>query len=196
MEQPLVSVVTTCYRHAPYLPDYFEGLLAQTYPNIELIFLDDGSPDDSWDVAKQYESALRARLSRVVMLRQENLGMFAAIQRVSELATGEFVCILESDDYYLPTKIEENVRVITGARTLEWSTATLSGCLRAKWRLHTIACIVRKPRKGASFKKRYGGIFFKHAQPAFVVSCCGATSIGIAIAGAASSQETTRCPLT
>lgn len=109
MQQPLVSVVTTCYQHAPFLPDYFGGLLAQTYPNIELVFLDDGSADDSWDVAKQYENALRAQLSRVVMLRQENQGMFAAIKRAVDEATGEFVCVLESDDYYLPTKLQENI---------------------------------------------------------------------------------------
>lgn len=107
--RPLVSVVTTCYAHAPFLPDYFESLLNQTYRNIELIFLDDGSPDDSWDVAKKYEARLQNRLAKVVMLRQSNQGMHAAVSRVVGEATGDFICILESDDYYLPCKIERNI---------------------------------------------------------------------------------------
>lgn len=106
---PLVSVVTTSYRHEPYLDDYFRSLLSQTYSNVELIFIDDGSPDGSWEKALTYEKDLRSKFSRVVMLTQPNSGMHATLQRALALATGEYVSILESDDYYLPEKIERNI---------------------------------------------------------------------------------------
>ncbi len=102
---PLVSVVTACYRHEPYLDDYFRGLLAQTYSDIEIVFIDDGSPDGSWEKALGYRDDLRANFARVVMLNQENRGMHATFQRALGLATGEFICILESDDYFLPTRV-------------------------------------------------------------------------------------------
>src|SRR5262249_24765482 len=110
--EPLVSIVTMCYRHEPYLDDYFQSLLRQTYRNIEVIFLDDGSPDGSWGKARGYESDLRSRCRRVVMQTQPNAGMHTTLLRVLAQATGELVCILESDDYYYPTKIEENVNYL------------------------------------------------------------------------------------
>lgn len=109
---PLVSVVTPCYNHAPYLVDYFGGLLAQTYRNIELVFHDDGSTDDSWAIAKSYEDELRRTFARVSLTRSTNCGAHATLERVVAAATGEYLCILESDDYYRPTKIEKSVEFL------------------------------------------------------------------------------------
>src|SRR5271166_2129954 len=111
--QPLVSIVSMCYRHEPFLDDYFQSLLRQTYENIEVIFLDDGSPDGSWEKARKYESDLRARCRRVIMQTQPNAGMHATLQRVMSQSMGDLVCILESDDFYHPTKIEENVNYLS-----------------------------------------------------------------------------------
>ena len=109
-KQPLVSIITPCYNHEPYLDDYFGGLLAQTYEPVELILFDDGSTDGSWDKVQAYLPAVEQKLHRVIAERHENVGLIAEISQAIPRIGGEFVCILESDDYYLPTMLEESVR--------------------------------------------------------------------------------------
>jgi glycosyltransferase involved in cell wall biosynthesis len=111
--RPLVTVITPCYNHAPYLDDYFQGLLQQTYREIELILIDDGSTDGSWEKIRSYEDRLRKAFPRVCCERQENAGAFRLIARACTRVTGDLVSILESDDYWLPGKLEENVRFLT-----------------------------------------------------------------------------------
>ena len=107
-----MTVITPCYNHGPYLPDYFEGLLAQSYRDVELIFHDDGSTDNSWQVAKSYEERLRKHFRRVVMETGPNVGFLGVLERAVALVTGAYVCILESDDYYLPGKLEKTVGLL------------------------------------------------------------------------------------
>ncbi len=111
MQGPLVTIWTPCYNHELYLDDYFQGLLAQTYSNIQLILIDDGSTDGSWAKVCSYEARLRAKFPSVVLERHDNIGPTAEfLAHFWQHATGEYMCMLESDDYFLPTKIEENVR--------------------------------------------------------------------------------------
>jgi glycosyltransferase involved in cell wall biosynthesis len=113
LTNPLVSVVTPSYNHAPYLPDFFEGLLAQTYQNIELVLIDDCSPDHSWQIILDYKPKLEAVLARVIVERnQQNEGFFSTLRRMQGWITGTLYSILESDDYYYPSKVEENVRFL------------------------------------------------------------------------------------
>ena len=108
---PLVTVWTPCYNHEQYLDDYFQGLLAQTYSNIQLILIDDGSTDNSWAKICSYEAQLRAKFPLVVLERHENIGPTEEfLAHFWTHAAGEYMCMLESDDYYLPTRIEETVR--------------------------------------------------------------------------------------
>lgn len=110
MNGPRVSVLTPCYRHERYLEDYFESLLAQSYRDVELIFQDDASPDGSWRVAEGYRERLQERLARVVLRRSDrNQGLLATLEALAGEVTGDVVCLLESDDYLYPSKIEENV---------------------------------------------------------------------------------------
>ncbi len=110
---PLVTVWTSCYNHEPYLDDYFQGLLAQTYSNIQLILVDDGSTDNSWAKICSYEAQLRAKFPLVVLERHDNIGPTEEfLAHFWQHAAGDYMCMLESDDYFLPTKIEENVRYL------------------------------------------------------------------------------------
>lgn len=104
-EKPLVSVIIPSYNHAQYIKTAIESVLAQTYPNIELIIVDDGSTDDSHDVIRQYENNPRVS----VILNSENRGQSAVFNQALELARGEFVSLLPSDDWYLPEKTERQV---------------------------------------------------------------------------------------
>ena len=55
-KKPLVSIAVVTYQNAPYLSESIEGILAQTYPNIEVVISDDGSTDDSIDIINKYAS--------------------------------------------------------------------------------------------------------------------------------------------
>ena len=106
---PLASVITPCYNHEKYLDEYFEGLLSQTYTHVELIFLDDGSADGSWEKVMSYESRLKNKFSKVILERHENIGFLPEVASALERAAGEFFCLIGSDDTYLPTMLEEVV---------------------------------------------------------------------------------------
>jgi glycosyltransferase involved in cell wall biosynthesis len=101
----LVTVMITVYNGAPYLAEAIESVLAQTYPAVELIVLDDGSTDASGDVAQGFGSALRYE-------RQENAGMGAARNSAVALAAGQYLSFLDADDRFRPDKIERQLEVL------------------------------------------------------------------------------------
>lgn len=101
----LVTVMITVYNDGAYIAEAIESVLAQTYPAIELIVLDDGSTDASGDVARSFGSALRYE-------RQENAGMGAARNSAVELAAGHYLSFLDSDDRFRPDKIERQLEIL------------------------------------------------------------------------------------
>ena len=114
----LVSVVTPLYNHADFLPDYFDGLLSQTHPRIELIIVDDCSTDDSRSVLEGFRGHCEARFERLdFSANTENLGLMRTLERALSKVAGSYTCILESDDYFYPGKIAANVeRLSTSQR--------------------------------------------------------------------------------
>ncbi len=101
-ELPLVSVVIPSYNHARYVGKAIESVLSQTYPNIELIVVDDGSKDDSREVIKN----LADRHGFQTILNEANRGQSHAFNSALALARGDFISLLPSDDWYLPRKTE------------------------------------------------------------------------------------------
>ena len=99
--RPLVSVVIPCYGQAHLLPEAIEGVLAQTYPEVELIVVDDGSPDDTADVAGRYPG--------VRLVRQENRGLAGARNAGLQVARGEYVLFLDADDRLMPCAVEAHL---------------------------------------------------------------------------------------
>ncbi len=108
--QPRVSIMTPCYNHAKYLDEYFRSLLSQTYRNLEVIIIDDASTDESWQKILSYEPALKRAFPSVILERHSHAGMLRTMAAAFRKVQGDLFCILESDDYYEPSKIEENVR--------------------------------------------------------------------------------------
>lgn len=101
----LVSVIMPSYNTARYIGSSIESVLAQTYPDWELIIVDDCSQDDT-------DSAVAPYLSdeRIVYLRNErNLGAALTRNRALETARGKWVAFLDSDDLWLPEKLEEQI---------------------------------------------------------------------------------------
>lgn len=112
-DSPLFTIVTLCYNHAPFIADYIKGLLSQTYNHVQLIIHDDCSTDHSWDLLQQALPDLRAKFTEVILERSEpNIGMWQSFLKVVEPSRikGKYLSVLESDDYYLPERIEQVVK--------------------------------------------------------------------------------------
>lgn len=101
-KKPLISVVVPVYNVEKYLPKCLDSLLAQTWQELEIIVVDDGSPDNSWDIMQEYAR----RDSRVRLIRQKNGGLSAARNAGVEAARGEWIGFLDSDDYVAPEMYE------------------------------------------------------------------------------------------
>ena len=104
---PLISVVIPCYKQAHYLGDALRSVLAQTHTDLEVIVVDDGSPDDVASVIAEFSSDPRVRL-----VQQANRGVGAARNRGIEESRGTYVNFLDADDWLAPTKLEEQARIL------------------------------------------------------------------------------------
>lgn len=101
---PTVSVVLNCYNHELYVGEAIESVLGQTYRDLELILIDNGSTDGSRAVMERYDDPRIRRLfndTNESLSRRLNQGVAAA--------RGDFVCVLYSDDMMLPDKLERQV---------------------------------------------------------------------------------------
>lgn len=100
--RPLISVVVPVYRVEAFLPRCVESLLAQTYENLEIILVDDGSPDGCPQICEDYA----ARDGRVRVIHQENRGLSGARNAGIGIAAGEYLAFVDSDDYVAEDFIE------------------------------------------------------------------------------------------
>lgn len=101
-ERPLVSVVVANYNYERYVCRAIESLQGQTWPRWEAVICDDGSADRSAEVIASYAG----RDPRIRLVRQANGGMASALNRAVALAGGELIALLDSDDEYLPGRLE------------------------------------------------------------------------------------------
>lgn len=99
---PLVSVIMASYNTAAYVAEAIESVLAQDYPNKELIVVDDGSTDGSVDVIRRFGN-------RVRLLQQENRGPAAARNAGIAAAKGRYIAFHDSDDLWLPGRMTAQV---------------------------------------------------------------------------------------
>jgi SAM-dependent methyltransferase len=96
--QPQVSVVIPCYNHGRYLGEAIESVLAQTWANVEIVVIDDGSDDDTAAVAIRYPT--------VRYVRQRNQGLAAARNKGVRETTGDYLIFLDADDRLSPVAIQ------------------------------------------------------------------------------------------
>ncbi|MGM9563713.1 MAG: glycosyltransferase family 2 protein [Faecousia sp.] len=92
--KPLVSVIIPVYNTERYLRGCLDSVCAQTYRELEILLVDDGSPDDSGAICDEYA----ARDARIRVLHQKNSGVCAARNAGLQMATGNYVCFVDSDD--------------------------------------------------------------------------------------------------
>lgn len=93
--QPLISVIVPVYKVEPYLDSCVQSIVNQTYKNLEIILVDDGSPDNCPAMC----DAWKERDSRITVIHQKNAGGAQARNAALDLAQGDFIAFVDSDDY-------------------------------------------------------------------------------------------------
>ncbi len=103
--QPLVSILVSNYNYGRFIADSIQSALDQTYSHFELIICDDGSTDDSVRIVDQFAR----RDSRVRLIAKENGGQASGFNAAFAACQGEIIALLDSDDIFLPHKLERVV---------------------------------------------------------------------------------------
>jgi len=112
VDTPLVSISIPSYNHARWLPQAIDSVLAQTYENIELVIVDDGSTDESLGIAEGYAGRHPDKIRVFTHDRGENRGISATCNRAIAECRGKYWAGLPSDDLILPNKIESQLAIL------------------------------------------------------------------------------------
>lgn len=106
-----VSIIIPFYSHVDWLTEAIESVLAQTYPNYEIILINDGSKEDMTDFLQKYGD-------KIIYLVQENKGPAAARNNGIRHATGDLIAFHDADDIWLPTKLQKQVEFMEQSGTM------------------------------------------------------------------------------
>lgn len=111
--KPLVSILINNYNYGRFINDAIESALAQTYQQIEIVVVDDGSTDNSLEVIARYTD-------RVRLVEKENAGQASAFNAGFASSLGEIVCFLDSDDLFAPEKVNRIVEIFDRQPQAGW----------------------------------------------------------------------------
>ena len=103
---PKVSVIMNCYNSEKYLKEAIDSVYTQTYQNWEIIFWDNASTDSSAEITRSYDDKLK------YFRGEKTVPLYAARNYALKEARGEYIAILDCDDLWLPTKLEEQIPVL------------------------------------------------------------------------------------
>ena len=106
--QPLVSVIVPIYNVEKYLNRCVDSILVQTYKNLEIILVDDGSTDNSGEICDEYSS----KYNNITVIHKENQGLTLARKRGIDAAKGEYIAFVDSDDWIEADMIENLINGI------------------------------------------------------------------------------------
>ena len=98
MRNSIISVIIPVYNVEKYLSRCIESVLNQTYRNLEIIIVDDGSTDDSLNICRRYEK----KDKRIKVIHQDNGGLSSARNKGLMNSTGEYISFVDSDDWLHP----------------------------------------------------------------------------------------------
>lgn len=106
---PDVSVIVPVYKVEPYLRQCLDSLIGQTKQEIEIILIDDGSPDNCGQICEEYAK----KDSRIKVFHQENQGLAQTRNNGLEASTADYIMFVDSDDWVAPTFCEQAYQLIT-----------------------------------------------------------------------------------
>lgn len=114
MKEPtLVSIIINNYNYGRFITDAIASSLNQTYTNIEVIVVDDGSTDNSREIITSYGH-------KIVSIFQENGGQPSSYNSGFAISKGEIICFLDADDIFLPNKVERIIEVFQSQADIGW----------------------------------------------------------------------------
>ncbi|MDR1114727.1 MAG: glycosyltransferase [Tannerella sp.] len=100
MQNPAISVIMPVYNVERYVASAIQSILSQSFPDYELIIINDGSTDRSWDIARSFNDH-RIRL----LSNDTNLGNYPARNKGLRVAKGKYICVMDADDIALPDRL-------------------------------------------------------------------------------------------
>lgn len=109
----LVSVIIPAYNHEKYVQETIESIINQTYQNLELIIIDDGSKDSTWQKIQEMKQRCEHRFSRVIFETKQNEGTCKTLNRLINLSSGEYIYLIASDDIAKDYAIEKEVEFLS-----------------------------------------------------------------------------------
>ena len=104
-----VSIITPCFNGEAFVGRYLDSILAQTYKNIEMIFINDGSTDRTEEIVKSYIKEFKKQGMSLIYIYQENKGQAAALNKGLAIFSGDYLTWPDSDDILMPDNIEKKV---------------------------------------------------------------------------------------
>ena len=107
MSEILISVIVPVYKVEPYIRKCVESIIGQTYQRIEVILVDDGSPDNCGAICDEYARAD----SRIIVIHTENEGVYIARNKALDVATGDYLMFVDSDDWVEPDFCETALKL-------------------------------------------------------------------------------------
>lgn len=112
---PLISVLLPVYNAEKYVAIAIGSILSQTFPDFELVLIDDGSTDGSLEIMKRYA----ARDSRIVIVSRENRGLVASLNEGIDLARGQWIARMDADDISHPERFKRQVEGLRSDTSLD-----------------------------------------------------------------------------
>jgi len=111
--QPLVSILIASYNHEKFIGEAIDSCLNQTYSPIEVVVVDDGSTDKSREIIASYGK-------KIIPIYKENEGGISTRNVGFPVCKGEYICLLDSDDYFYTEKVAELVKVVSSHIEIGW----------------------------------------------------------------------------
>lgn len=108
----LISLIVPCYNVSATIEKYFDSVLSQTYRNIEIIAVDDGSKDRTGEIIDSYTDRFAANGMKLIHVTQANQGLGGAINTGLKYVTGDFLCWSDPDDFYYPEAMEMRLNAL------------------------------------------------------------------------------------
>lgn len=110
--EKLVSIITPCYNGEAYISRFMDSILAQSYQNIELIVVNDGSMDRTEEILLSYKERFESQNRKFIYIYQDNSGQAAAVNKGLAIFNGEYLMWTDSDDILEPDNIKKKVEFL------------------------------------------------------------------------------------
>lgn len=140
MQEKKISVVVPCYNVQDYIQQCLDSIVNQSYYNIEIICINDGSTDNTLSILNFYAS----KDSRIIVVDQDNLGLSKSRNNGVSIATGDYIMFVDSDDwiskdYFLTfvSKLEVEIDLVIGSYSREFTARSLPRDLKIDGKYHT-----------------------------------------------------------